>query len=204
MVGCGGHGRETLELLAALGPAAPAVVGVVDDSLSHPERLVPFGVDHLGAVDALASHGAVFVVAIGDPAVRRAVAERCEALAEPALALVHPGASLGSVVQVGPGTIISDRAVVTTNVRIGRHVQLNVGSVVSHDSVVEDYATLSPGVIVNGDVHIGAGAFLGTGAIVVRGHRVGAGAIVGAGAVVVADVPDGATVVGVPARVVSR
>lgn len=47
-------------------------------------------------------------------------------------------------------------------------------------------------------------ASVGTGAIVLPGVVIGAGAMVGAGAVVTADVPDGATVVGSPARVVSK
>ena len=71
---------------------------------------------------------------------------------------------------------------------------------ISHDWVVDDYATLSPGVLVNGSVTIGDGAFLGTGAIVTPGHTIGADAVVGAGAVVVSDVPAGVTHVGVPAR----
>jgi acetyltransferase-like isoleucine patch superfamily enzyme len=47
-------------------------------------------------------------------------------------------------------------------------------------------------------------AAVGTGAIVLPGVTIGAGAMVGAGAVVTADVPDGVTVVGNPARVVPQ
>jgi serine O-acetyltransferase len=49
---------------------------------------------------------------------------------------------------------------------------------------------------------IGDGAFIGVGARVLGGLKVGANARIGANAVVVDDVPDGATVVGMPARVV--
>jgi serine O-acetyltransferase len=48
---------------------------------------------------------------------------------------------------------------------------------------------------------IGRNARIGTGAKVLGKVRVGADARVGANAVVLEDVPDGATVVGVPARV---
>jgi acetyltransferase-like isoleucine patch superfamily enzyme len=44
---------------------------------------------------------------------------------------------------------------------------------------------------------------VGSGAVVFGGVRVGAGALVGAGAVVTKDVTPGATMVGVPARVVA-
>jgi UDP-2-acetamido-3-amino-2,3-dideoxy-glucuronate N-acetyltransferase len=47
-------------------------------------------------------------------------------------------------------------------------------------------------------------AALGTGAVILPGLTIGSGAVVGAGAVVTRDVPDGATVVGNPAREMSR
>lgn len=51
---------------------------------------------------------------------------------------------------------------------------------------------------------IGDGVFIGTGARVLGSITVGDGAAVGANAVVLDDVPAGATVVGIPARVVRR
>lgn len=49
-------------------------------------------------------------------------------------------------------------------------------------------------------VTISAGAYVGVGATILHGVTVGREAIVGAGALVREDVPDGAVVVGVPAR----
>ena len=49
---------------------------------------------------------------------------------------------------------------------------------------------------------IGDGVFIGAGARILGGVRVGDGARIGANAVVIADVPAGATAVGVPARIV--
>ena len=48
---------------------------------------------------------------------------------------------------------------------------------------------------------VGRRAGIGSGAVLLGGVRVGAGALVGAGAVVTKDVPAGAVVAGVPARV---
>ena len=60
---------------------------------------------------------------------------------------------------------------------------------------VGDPATATP-VIIEDDVMIGANA------VVLEGVRVGKGAVVAAGAVCVEDVPAGAVVAGVPARVI--
>jgi acetyltransferase-like isoleucine patch superfamily enzyme len=48
------------------------------------------------------------------------------------------------------------------------------------------------------------GASIGSGAVILCGVTIGEKAMVGAGAVVTRDVPDGATVAGVPARVLAR
>ena len=53
-------------------------------------------------------------------------------------------------------------------------------------------------------VRIGSDVWLGAGVIVLKGVTIGDNAVVGAGAVVTNDVPAGAKVAGVPARVIGR
>jgi serine O-acetyltransferase len=55
-----------------------------------------------------------------------------------------------------------------------------------------------------GGPKIGRGVFIGTGCRILGNMRIGDGAVIGANAVVVDDVPEGTTVVGVPARPIQR
>jgi acetyltransferase-like isoleucine patch superfamily enzyme len=85
-----------------------------------------------------------------------------------------------------------------------RHVHINIGCTVSHDSRIDDFATLSPGSHISGHVHVGPDVFIGTGACIINGSEdepltIGAGAVVAAGACVTRPVEAGTMVAGVPA-----
>lgn len=112
----------------------------------------------------------------------------------------HPSAVLAPSVKYGQGLIALARVVVNPLARLGDNVILNTGCIVEHDCVVDDHAHISPGAILCGDVRVGWGSHVGAGAVVRQGITVGREVLVGAGAVVVRDVPDGARVAGVPAR----
>lgn len=201
IIGAGGHGRETLDVVEACNAVADVYEFKGFCALDADEELLRRReATLLGTSDVLRDLDAGYVIGIGTSEVRRDIDEQVTGYGRTALTLVHPAASLGSDLRLAPGVVLAAGARATTNVELGRHTHLNVNAVVSHDCVVGDYVTMSPGVLVNGNATLGEGVFLGTGAVVLPGRSVGAWAKIGAGAVVTQDVPAGQTVVGVPAR----
>ncbi|MGE0874650.1 MAG: serine O-acetyltransferase [Burkholderiales bacterium] len=96
---------------------------------------------------------------------------------------------------------------------IGRRVFIDhgMGVVIGETAEVGDGATIYQGVTLGGTSlyrgtkrhpTLGAGVVVGAGAKVLGGFNVGAGAKIGSNAVVVKEVPAGATVVGIPGRIV--
>jgi sugar O-acyltransferase (sialic acid O-acetyltransferase NeuD family) len=112
-------------------------------------------------------------------------------------------------VQLGEGAVLCPFVTLASNVRIGKHFQANLYSYVEHDCVIGDYVTFAPGVKCNGNVHIEDHAYIGAGAVIKQGSPgaplvIGRGAVVGMGAVVTKSVPPGVTVVGNPARPLTK
>jgi serine O-acetyltransferase len=104
---------------------------------------------------------------------------------------IHPGAKIGSCVFIdhGRGVVIGETAEVGDGCTIYQGVTLGGTS-------------LYPGT--KRHPTLGAGVIVGAGAKVVGGFTVGDAARIGANAVVVKEVAPGATVVGIPGRVVEE
>ena len=106
---------------------------------------------------------------------------------------IHPEAKIGDclVIDHGMGVVIGQTAEIGDNVTLYHGVTLG-GIAPSVDSQAQKNVKRHP--------TIGSGAIVGSGAQVLGPIMVGQNARVGANAVVVMDVPEGCTVVGIPAR----
>ena len=107
-------------------------------------------------------------------------------------------------VELGQGVLLTGGVIVGSRTKVGDFLTTRLGSVISHDVIIEDHVFIGPGVVIGSGARIGKGAFIGAGATVMLERTVGAGSLVGAGAVVSKDVPDFVSVAGVPAREIGK
>lgn len=140
------------------------------------------------------------VVAVGNNGLRETRLVRLTDLGIPLATVIHPSAVISPSVSIAGGCTILACAVVNPNASVGTGCIINTGAIVEHDCVVGDFVNICPGVSLAGHTRLGKRTFMGIGSTVIDGVKVGKDAVVGAGAVVIRDVPDGAIVVGVPAR----
>lgn len=206
IVGCGGFGREVVDVIDAINRDTPSwnLLGFVDDSPSEQNAhlAAAIGVGILGDIASLPSLGPEvhYVIGIGAGAARRAIHERLQQSGCSPATVVHPSATIGRDCALGPGTILCAGVRLTTNIRIGAHVHVNLNSTIGHDCVIGDFVTINPLVSVSGWVTLGQEAMLGTNSTVLQGLTLPAESALGGGACLTRSPSGPGTFVGVPAR----
>lgn len=204
VIGGGGHAAVVIDAMRLGDQAEPVAIVERDREMWGTDVL---GVPVVGGdeeIPALVSGGigwfTVGVGGAGDSDLRRRLFRMGSSSFLRPVRVVHPSAVLAEGSEIGPGAQVMAGAVVAVGARVEANALINTRAVVDHDCRVRRGAHVASGAVLAGGVFVGIGAFVGAGATVIQGIRIGERAVVGAGAVVIDDVPDGATVVGVPAR----
>jgi len=202
VIGGGEHARVVIETARSC-PSQWSVDGFADPNPCE-DTQQRLGVRWLGDDAAVIGRpGLMFVLGIGAVGVgdaRRQIVERYAAAGGRFAALVHAAAWVSPSARIAEGAVVFAGAVVQSGADVGAHAVVGTRAVIEHDVRLGAFVQAGPGVVTGGGAKIGDGSYLGLGACVRDHVTIGERALIAMGAVVTADVADGATVLGVPAR----
>jgi sugar O-acyltransferase (sialic acid O-acetyltransferase NeuD family) len=208
ILGAGGLGREVLFQLLDSNSINNCynILGFVDSDVNLHGKIIN-GFPVLGDDAWLLNYSDRInvVVCIGNPRVRKQVVTNISINKK----IIFPSVIASDVkysdtTVIGKGSIICMSSILTVNNSIGDFVVINMNCTIGHDVSLKDFVTLYPSVNVCGYVNIGAYTEVGVGSSIIQNITIGENVIIGACSGVMWDIPLNRTVVGVPARQISK
>ena len=204
IIGAGTYGQVYAEYLRD----TYNVIGFIDDDVSlHGKSF--FNISVIGDFDYLLTNISketnVFVP-IGNNAVRARLLAKLKDEGYPTPNYIHPTTNIHSSVEVADrGVYILQGTIIMPLSKLEEGVMISAGTVISHHTTIKKGVFISFGVNVGASMTLEDRAYLGIGCTIMTGVKtVGANSLIGAGAVIIRDVPDGATVVGNPGKVIKQ
>jgi len=208
ILGAGGHARVLIDSLLLNGEVE--IAGILEPVVERWGQSL-YDILILGGDDLLpemAGRGVThFVVGVGSTASnlhRKKLFEIAASHHLEPLTIIHPSAVVSRFARVGRGAQLNAGCIVNAGALVGENVILNSGVIIEHDCIIGDHVHVATGAKLSGTVIVGELAHIGTGASLRQSIHIGERAVVGAGAVVVKDVDPDSTVVGNPARPLTK
>jgi sugar O-acyltransferase (sialic acid O-acetyltransferase NeuD family) len=199
IAGAGGHGRVVADLAEESG-MFPHIC-FLDDRFPQLEAAALWPVvGTLASLPDLRDRFDAFIAAFGDAALRLVSVQQASQNGYSTRPLVHPRAFVSRHATLAAGSVVCAGAVISVGAELGMACIVNTGATVDHDCRLGDGVHVCPGAHLAGGVTVGPKSWVGIGASVKQGVVIGTGVTIGAGAACTGNIPDGATVTGVPAR----
>jgi len=142
-----------------------------------------------------------FLIAAGEPAVRRMIQKRIHMEHARLSQLVDVSTIFADSASISEGVIIAPLCSVSSDAVLARNSCVNTLSIIGHDVFVGENSVISSMVNMGGACIVGKDSYIGMGALIKEGVKIGSNSIIGMGSVVYNDIPDGVIALGNPARV---
>ena len=195
IIGASGHGKVVADIAEHCGYKD---ISFLDDSTSIRTCM---GYPVVGTTKDIEKFADTdFFVAVGNAKIRRMILRNIISEGKNVPTLIHPKAVIASNVTIGKGTVVMAGAVINPDSEIGEGCIVNTGATVDHDNQINNYIHVSVGSHLAGTVTIGQLTWIGAGAVVSNNINICGGCMIGAGAVVIKDINVSGTYAGVPAR----
>ena len=203
IIGSGTYGQVYLTYLRESGVE---VVGFLDDNPEEHGKLYD-GVPVLGNRDLLKTlhetHGVRNVYCpIGNNPIRVELLEYAASLGYKTPNYIHPSVIISPNVEIGDGVYILMGSMIMPYTKIDNYTMVSMNVCVAHHSYLKKGVFLSTGVNFGASIVAEEYAYCGISSTIMTGlHYLGKDCLIGAGAVVIKDVPVGAVMAGVPAKI---
>lgn len=145
-----------------------------------------------------------FVIAVGEPKTKKKIYERLHSLNCAFGSVISPDSQVSPYCKLGNGLVIKRGAIISADAMIGDDTTIQSYACIGHDVIIGNHCQISTHVDIGGQTVVGECVFVGLNAPVRELLKIGDNAIISAGAAVLKNVDANVTVMGNPARAISK
>jgi len=177
-------------------------IGFLDDDIKKQNQTIA-GLQVLGTINKLPIYiekGFAVVWGIAFPKVKSNLVESCTFLNADFPSFISKSAWISDHVSIGKGCIVYPGSTINYETVIGNFVIINMNCAIGHNSVLNDFVSLSPGVNLGGYTQIGKKTQMGINSSTKQYIIIGSDCVIGGQSIVVENVKDNITIKGVPAK----
>lgn len=142
------------------------------------------------------------IVAIGDPIVRSKMVSKLPKETKYFTHIHESAIILSDDIELGEGSIVCAGCILTSNIKIGSHCQLNLQTTIGHDTIIGNFFTSAPGVKISGNCEIKDRVYFGTNSCVKQKIKITNDVIIGLNSGVVKDINKSGTYIGTPSKII--
>ena len=166
LIGGGGHCKACIDVIEQENRFQ--IAGIIDKSELLDEQVLGYEIigtdDDLTVLAQKYKYAFITIGQILSSQVRKEVFKKLINAGFQIPTIISPRAYVSRHAQVNNGTIIMHDALVNVNAKIGQNCIINSKALIEHDAIVEDYCHISTGAIINGGVLVKSDTFYGSNA----------------------------------------
>jgi sugar O-acyltransferase (sialic acid O-acetyltransferase NeuD family) len=167
LIGGGGHCKSCIDVIEQEG--VYSIAGIVDLPEKKGDKILGYEIfANDDDIPELAKTYENFFITMGhldSPQRRIELFALLKKLNKTLPVIVSPNAYISQHAEVDEGTIVMHQTVINAGSKIGKNCIINNKSLIEHDAIIGAHCHISTGAIVNGGVEVGRETFYGSGAV---------------------------------------
>lgn len=171
LIGFGGHAKSVIDSLERQGKYE--IYGYTEFEKMNSQYLYLGKDDILEAVfESGIKNAFVCVGYLGKGNSREKIFDKLKTIGFTLPIIVDPSAIVSENVFIDEGTFVGKGCIINSESYIGKCCIINTGSIIEHETEIDDFAHISVGSVLCGQVKVGKGAFVGANSTVIQCRKV--------------------------------
>ena len=189
VLGAGGHAKVLIDTLLEQGVE---IIGAATPDTELKNIIKNFSCADVELVNGIGS--------VGSTSLRQNVYDKFKNLGYRFRNVIHTSAVISDMAKLEWGGVeVMAGVVINAGTVIDENTIINTRACIDHDCRIGRHVHIAPGTILSGGITIGDGTHIGSGSTIIQGVSIGKGNIIGAGSLVIRDIGDNSLAYGVPA-----